>query len=107
MYRWSLTRRSGIMLSFQSRVFSWRVVMVGANMCWVGLIVLLSVPLDGGHVAGQGVAPAWRDMGVPWPSHFRPLCIDARQPYIFYINEDGMGTIAYNWQSGQKTIVNA
>src|SRR5207253_6825072 len=60
-----------------------------------------------GEPNGQAVSPAWHDTGLDWPAHQELLCMDASHPHIFFYNEGGTGTIAYNWAQGTKTVISA
>jgi hypothetical protein len=55
----------------------------------------------------EGPAPGWHDTGIPLQQAQGPFCFDATQPNVAFVNETSSGTVAYNWSSGQRTVVNS
>src|SRR4051812_33475621 len=73
-----------------------------------GLLALLLVliPLAPLPPAGaQAVPAAWHATGITLADPTPPLCFDAAHMHVLLVNE-AAGTVAYNWVSGQRWVVN-
>ena len=87
------------------------------TLCLIGLgIIALQLPMVAeSNSRDIGVAqtstPAatasmgWQDTGLPWLAHKSLLCLDTSQPFVVIGTEDNIGTVAYNWQTGKRTVL--
>jgi hypothetical protein len=73
------------------------------------LTALFSGPVPG--VAAQAGPPApalptWQDTGLKVPPPQAGYCFDSSRPQVLLVNEDPLGTVAYNWATGARIVVN-
>ena len=80
----------------------------------LGIGMLLLAALAGGPVPPAGAQagppvpslPAWQDTGLQVPPPQDGYCFDSSRPQVLLVNEDPLGTVAYNWATGARTVIN-
>jgi hypothetical protein len=56
--------------------------------------------------AAQSALPGWRDTGVTLGQGGGGFCFDGAQPNVVITSDSAEGTVAYNWATGQRTVLN-
>src|SRR3954452_20863856 len=54
----------------------------------------------------QAAAPAWRDTGVQLATAPTAWCFDPTQAHVLLVSEPGAGSVAYDWATGARTVIN-
>jgi hypothetical protein len=72
------------------------------------LFLLAGVPALPGRAAPVPlVVPDWQDTGITLPDLHRPLCFDTTRPNVVLVADDDAGTVAFDWTTGTRTVVNS
>jgi photosystem II stability/assembly factor-like uncharacterized protein len=74
----------------------------------LGLFLLAGLPaLPGRAAPAPLVVPDWQDTGITLPDLHLPLCFDATRPNMVLVADDNAGTVAFDWTTGARTVVNS
>lgn len=77
------------------------------HLVLIGLLLLVFTPQAAPATAAIAPSPQieWRDTGLVIPGRYYRLCFDASQPDSLLVDEVEIGTVAYNWEAGQRTVI--